>query len=57
MTSGQVVALLDSMGNDQLMYEIFVSQKATPGTADRPLIGFTEDMNARQYMLIIEESV
>lgn len=56
MTSGEVIALLDGMGNDQMMYEVFVSQKDTPTVADTPLIGFTEDMNARQYMLMIEEA-
>lgn len=56
LTSGAVIALLDSMPNDQMMYKVMVSQKETPDSADAPLIGFTEDMNAKQYMLIIEEA-
>lgn len=56
MTSGMVISLLDSMPNDQMMYKVMVSQKDTAETADRPLIGFTEDVDAKQYMLIIEEA-
>lgn len=56
LTSGTVIDLLDSMPNDQMMYKVMVSRKGTPDLADAPLIGFTEDLNAKQYMLIIEET-
>ncbi len=57
MTSGMVISLLESMPNEQMMFKVMVSRKETPETADAPLIGFTEDMNAKQYMLLIEETV
>lgn len=56
MTSGMVISLLDSMPNEQMMFRVMVSRKDTPESADAPLIGFTEDLSAKQYMLIIEEA-
>ena len=56
MKTGVLIALLDSMPNDQMMFQVHVSQPETPDVADRPLIGFTEDMAAMQYMLLIEEA-
>lgn len=56
MRSGEVVALLDEMANNQMMYEVFISRKEQPERADAPLIGFAEDGGKKQYMLLIEEA-
>jgi len=56
MKTAMLIELLDSMPNEQMMFEIYLSRPDAPEQANAPLLGFSEDMNARQYMLLIEEA-
>ena len=55
LQSDTFINAMKELSNEAMMYEVFVSTIKQPEEATQALLGFSEDLESKKYMLLIEE--